>query len=290
MTVGNDTSETVRTGFAKILNRHGYGFHYSVLKLAGDLCNRRESKWIFEVAEFPVQVQGETTRIDFILRLEHELPVYLLAECKRANPAISNWCFARAPYVRRNRTRREPFFVELAQQQPRDSDFYASVRMGLTLDDAYHIALEVKSDSKGDPCGPGRGEIERAVTQICRGLNGMVEFLSKDVQVLPNRTAYLLPVVFTTAHLWRSSVDLSSANLEDGSIDLGGTDFTQEPWIFYQCHLSPGLKHSYSPMQRPENIGDLMDSEYVRTVVIVSASGIESFLKWSSDPDYYLTW
>ena len=70
----------------KVLNRHGYGFHYSVLQRIGGL---RRSGWRFEVAEMPVEVQGMSTRIDFILR-RFNTHLYLLAECKRVNPALSN--------------------------------------------------------------------------------------------------------------------------------------------------------------------------------------------------------
>jgi hypothetical protein len=289
MEATSSAHKNVEAGFAKILNRHGYGFHYSVLKLAHDLCDRGESRWAFEAAEFPVQVQEETTRIDFILRLRHRYPIYLLAECKRANPALSNWCFAQASYVRRNRTMDEPFFIEQIRQVE-DESICASATTGLSVKDACHIAIEVKSNEKGDDYGSGRGEIERAVTQVCRGLNGMTEFLSENAQVLSEQTAFLLPVIFTTARIWRSSVDLSSASVLDGTIDLTGTDFEQVPWAFYQYHLSPGLKHMHSPTDRPSTIGALMDSEYIRTITVVTASDIESFLRWSSDPDWWLTW
>jgi hypothetical protein len=46
----------------------------------------------------PVSVGGKDTHVDFVLRT-HE--AFLVAECKRANPALANWCFARAPYIAR---------------------------------------------------------------------------------------------------------------------------------------------------------------------------------------------
>jgi hypothetical protein len=117
----------------------------------------------------------------------------------------------------------------------------------------------------------------------------MVEFLSENMQILSKiDEAYLLPVVFTTAQIWASDVELSSANLENGDIDLAGTSFVSKPYVFYQYHLSPGLKHSRSPVSRPTTIGAFMDSEYVRTIAVVTASGIEQFLNWSSDPQRLL--
>ena len=114
MNSSSDTAaheKNVETGFMKVLNLHGYGFHYSVLKLASELYANGSSKWFFEAAEFPVQVQGLGTRIDFVLQHVDSPSFYLLAECKRVNPALSNWCFARAPFVRRNRSE-EAMFLE----------------------------------------------------------------------------------------------------------------------------------------------------------------------------------
>lgn len=283
----------VEAAFQKVLNSHGYGFHYSVLKLASCLADREtnQSAWVLEAAEFPVQVQGFGMRIDFVLRHRHSQSFYLLAECKRANPYHSNWCFARAPFVRRNRTTTEPLFLECFQRNvpiTGSKDIYSSSKRITHLEDAYHIALEVRSGEKGDPEGRGRGAIEDAATQISRGIGGMVEFFSNNLLVLGEATqAYFLPVIFTTAQVWASDVDLSKAELLTGNVNLGDRKFTRKDFIFYQYHLSPGLKHSHSPNERPGNMGDYLDSEYIRTIAIVSAAGIDSFLLWSSAIDLY---
>src|ERR1700745_4338287 len=102
--------EQVRNSFEKALNRHGYGFQFSVLEIAENLAKKvdedERSRWNFLFSEVPVEVQGAGTRIDFILSSSRTGPsstfFYLICECKRANPALSNWCFIRAPRVRRN--------------------------------------------------------------------------------------------------------------------------------------------------------------------------------------------
>jgi hypothetical protein len=282
-----------RGGFGKALNIHGYGFQYSVLELANKLFQKNRSRLVFEAAEFPVQVQGEGTRIDFILRLNSYLPIYLLAECKRANPALSNWCFARVPYIRRNRKNFEPLLIESVQTDQNGS-LYACAQKGHNLQDAYHIALEIKSSEKGDPHSSGRGKIEEAATQICRGLNGFVEFVKANKQILDNQAiAYFFPVIFTTAKVWGSDVDLAAAGIETGNVDFDKVNLDQKPWVFYQYHLSPNIKHSNSPLERPKTspktIGEFLDSEYIRTIAIVTSSGIEQFLSWCSTLDDYLT-
>ena len=121
MSQPDDTTALVEKGFAEILNRHGYGFQYAVLKQAHILADSRDSSWRFIASEFPVRVQGFDTRIDFILKRAtdniFDQHFFLIAECKRANPAYSNWCFARAPYIHNARwgnhgTRRARCFDE----------------------------------------------------------------------------------------------------------------------------------------------------------------------------------
>lgn len=287
MNDNNGRKELIRNGFEKVLNRHGYGFHYAVLNLAADLYAKKKSKWMFEVAEFPVEVQGKSTRIDFILRLKSEIPILMIAECKRANPSLSNWCFTKAPFVRRNRRSNEPLFIEHVRLIDNNT-VNSTAKQGLHLDNAYHIALEVKSREKGDASGGYRGVIEEAATQICRGVNGMVEFYSKNKEYT-NWGIYLLPVIFTTAEIWVSDVNLKTAKLHDGKVDLSSTSFEKKSWIFYQYHISPGIKHSQSHLRIHGGLSDILATEYIRSIAIVAPSGIEEFLTLYTEPDDFLS-
>jgi len=294
--VGNENpsyEDRVQKGFEKVLNQHGYGFQYSALKVAAEAYDRQQSNWYFEVAEFPVEVQRSGTRIDFILRRSsrsyphNRRPFFLLAECKRANPALSNWCFARAPFTRRSGLL-NCLIMESARLDDANRLESAAKVLPQAHDLFFQVALEVKTKETGDTGGTGRGAIEEAATQILRGLNGMVEFLRFNIQVFRDQKgAEFLPVIFTTAHLWSSDVDLSSADLAKGEVDLSKKRFTERQYVFFQYHLSPGLKHSSSPTERSDDLGDIMESEYVRTIPIVNASGIENFLIWSSALDLW---
>lgn len=97
----NDTmTEELRKGLLHAINVHGYAFQYSVIKVAENCFKTGTSPWIFEVAEFPVSLKEISLHIDFILRNQYEYS-YLVAECKRCDPSLSNWCFIKAPYVGR---------------------------------------------------------------------------------------------------------------------------------------------------------------------------------------------
>jgi hypothetical protein len=43
----------------------------------------------------------------------------------------------------------------------------------------YHFAVEAKTKNKGDEAGSGKGQIEEAAGQLCRGLNGLIDFFYK---------------------------------------------------------------------------------------------------------------
>ncbi|MHC4090132.1 MAG: hypothetical protein ACYSVY_07620, partial [Planctomycetota bacterium] len=197
-------NNSLRKAFHEALNRHGYAFQHSAAKLARDLSERQRSPWSYYLSEFPVDARGPGTRIDFILRRGD---VYLLAECKRANPALKNWCFARAGPVHYQRSK-EYLFAEYAWHRlPGDllspGDFLSTgARLEPLRDAVCHIGLEVRSGEPGDRDGVGRGEIEGAITQILRGANGLVEhFCQNSARLSEGWKAVFIPVVFTTARL-----------------------------------------------------------------------------------------
>jgi len=57
------------TVFCKLLNTHGYAFHYAVLRKAAELCEKRRSAWTFIAAEYPVAVNAPTQEMSIITRL-----------------------------------------------------------------------------------------------------------------------------------------------------------------------------------------------------------------------------
>jgi hypothetical protein len=273
-------AQQIAKSFEKILNSHGYGFQYSVLREIETLATQGQSPWALTASEFPVEVRGAGTRIDFILK-NYRRPLYMIAECKRVNPALSDWCFAKAPDSLVNPSG-HGVFVEAAYV-PDLGAWRTKIEHQLHSKDIYHIALETKTREKGDPGGQGRGAIEKAATQVCRGLNGLVDFFSADSDAFAdardgNRVIGFLPVIFTTARLWTSSVDLSSADLHHGKFDLSDVDIEERPWLFYHYHQSPGLKHSVHTDRKSGSLDDILYSTYVRTIAIVSASGIAEFM------------
>ena len=60
--------------------------------------------------------------------------------------------------------------------------------MSLKEKTIFHQGYVVKSDEKGDttPVSNDRDAIENAASQICRGLNGLIDCLAENKQVQPH--------------------------------------------------------------------------------------------------------
>ena len=270
--------EEITKSFEMVLNSHGYGFQYSVLKQVETLALGQKTDWFPVVPEFPVEVQGNGTRIDFILH-HRTSNLYMLAECKRVNPALSNWCFAKASFVSRGDDKQTIFVESVNLSEIPGSNNFSSVFNFAPSKNIYHIGVEVKNKTDGDPNGSGHGEIEQAATQILRGLNGMVDFFSSNSRLFEQaKKISLFPVIFTTAQLWVSDIDLGSADLANGNIKMSTANLNKVPWLYYQYNQSPGLKHTLESGVEAHDLQKSLYQEYVRTIAIVSASGISDFL------------
>ncbi|HME44260.1 MAG TPA: hypothetical protein VKF36_14305 [Syntrophorhabdales bacterium] len=279
----------VKNLLGQYLNEHGYSFQYAVLKAINDLYDEGKSPWLFEVAEFPVEVNGTPTHIDFILR-HKEAPFYLVAECKRANPAISNWCFVKAPYVSRDiRDGNERIVREVV-----NANGGTSLQWLKRTQDIYRLAFEVKSTAKGEGSS-GRGQVNDALTQVLRGVNGLIKFavdgLCKGKTALLKGQSYaaFMPVIFTTANLWVTDAVLSKADLLKGTGDISKFNLTARDQILFHYAQSPTLKHSSYNYSDDPGLSDVLYLEYTRSIPIVSASAIAGFLpyiNWSDLDDW----
>jgi len=266
--------------FKRTLDAHGYGFHYAVLERCIGLESAGESQWSFEASELPVNVGEQNTRIDFVLRTNNAV---LIAECKRANPALARWCFARAPYVaRRARTRRvrlEQFLFEP----------YGHKRVTRPMElkevqDQYHIAVEMRTAGTGDEGFRGRGAIEEAATQVIRGANGFINFVGDNPSVMDTLPMFVLPVIFTTASLLCSEANLAKADLRTGEIPPG--PLQKRHWIWFQQNVSAALEHSLPKVYAPEpltSVAEMLRFRHARSIAIVTPEGISEFLRIASD-------
>ena len=280
--------EEVSAGLRKLIDAHGHAFQYAALRCAQELAVEQRSRWTFYATEIPVEVKGSGTRVDFVL--EHrDRPIFLVVECKRVNPRKSRWGFARAPFVHRERFDLEPYVAERVEREG-----HAVLAEGICTDwrkDVYHVAYEMKVNEKGEAQGGSKNAIEEASTQVIRSMNGFASFLLQNTKLLgtvftgdrlERKEAILFPVIFTTADLWTTEANLSTADPLSGELTNDLTA-TAVDWLIYQYNMSPGLRHGIQGRPSADTIGKVMDRDYIRTISIVSAKGIPAFLREASD-------
>lgn len=264
-----------REHLTKVINQHGFAFQYTVVRIIENMAKSDRWAWAVEGIEVPVEVRGEPTHIDIVLKRRAD-PAYLVAECKRANPKLSNWCFLKAPYATSYRILSE-ILVEVVNKF--DGNKFMAGMDSRGAGDVYHIPFELKTRKEGEPYDKGRGAIEDAVTQVLRHLNGFVGLVSRAQPYLRElKRAFILPVIFTTAKLFTCDADLSSADILDGSIDLERSMIKEVSWLYYQYNQSPGLKHEVLSQHKIGDLHDFIAAESCRTIAIVNSSGIEDFL------------
>lgn len=288
-------NEQFANSFTKILSRHGYGFQFSVLKKAQELLKAERSVWQFEESEFPVEVRGGTnTKIDFILSKQKRAAMpdnshyFITAECKRANPALANWCFLRAPYTHRNAWMIDFGILECVERGE-NSEIRTYAKDAFHSEkQTYHIGIELRTNETGDAAGRNEQSIEAAASQVLRGLNGFVQIVAShnfylENYLKPGSRIYFLPVIFTTANLYIADIDLSEADLRTGNLKVTEDNIRRVGWLYFQYAQSPGLKHNIeNNTAEPAGFLSFSQSQYVRTIPVVSVDGIEDFLYWGS--------
>jgi hypothetical protein len=101
--------------------------------------------------------------------------------------------------------------------------------------------------------------------------------------------AAFLPVIFTTANLWVSDIDLSVADINSGNIEVPPGKLVQKEWLFYHYSQTPDISHTLSGFSEIHELSDALYLDYTRTIPIVNAAGIQAFLSdnfWKHPDDW----
>jgi hypothetical protein len=148
--------------FRADLNRHGYGFQHAVVQA---LQSNRHRGWLPETTEFPVSYRGRTTHID-VLASAIEKRVLLVGECKRVNPAVGRWVFAKSPFT----FERENNVTWLEKLVPSDHQNIVARSIPFPVQvDTFHLAVESNTpNAKGDRDGAAKGRALQDSLAGCR--------------------------------------------------------------------------------------------------------------------------
>jgi hypothetical protein len=272
-----DEAGRVSPGLRKVLNSHGHGFHYAVLRRADQLSAAQRASWVLDAAEFPVVTGGSTTHIDFILRSRSH-QTYLVAECKRVDPARARWCFVRAPYTWRNRREGEVIFDQFVYQPPNLLDQQPRI---VSMDRGiYHLGFELKTDAPGEGLAQSSQAINQAMSQVLRATSGLINhhFERSRRSFTTKGMVRFIPVVFTTAQVWVTDVDLGSADIATGDLPTEAVRAQATDWIWCNHNRSPLLRADLEWAHLSGELARELRLEFTRTIAIVGPEGIDKFL------------
>lgn len=278
MNDSTDNSEQISAGLRKVLNKHGHGFHYAVVRRAEQLSREWKTRWLLDGTEIPVIAGEASTHVDFVLSTKSGM-TYLVGECKRADPARARWCFARSPYRWRNESDEELAFDQIFFDSGRTRGArpsYAYQKQG-----SYQLAFELKTEQKGDGIGRNVGEIEDAVAQVLRSTSGLINRLSEPVKY-PEQGEIVrtfVPAIFTTAEIWTTEADLGAADLRTGDLSSEQVQAQKADWVWFTYNRSPRLSHLMPYTKSGDDISQSLRREYARSIAIVGVNGLDDFLQ-----------
>jgi hypothetical protein len=158
----------------------------------------------------------------------------------------------------------------------------------INAQDIYHIGYELKKNTNNDQYedkNPGKNAIENSVSQVMKGTNGLITELSLKCAYTEKYTIEFIPVIFTTADLYVSNVNISESDL-NGKLDKDKITLEKSDWLWYEYHLSPSFKHSIKKSDHLEDhlldenfLAKTFSHKYLRTVAVVNTLGVDDFLK-----------
>jgi hypothetical protein len=268
-----DEREQRNQSFCGQLNAHGWPFQAAVTELARKLNQSQKSRWHLVESEIPV-VGHRESKIDLVLAAPNTRRggCYLICECKRADPQFSNWFFFRMPTDHN-------LAVFYADYLGTPSARMVTLPSTPTFDGG--IVVKVR-DHKSDISSRQREAINESVTQALSGSMGLYKHWLRhglDCDHYPNMT--LIPVVFTTARLFCTEAELALAPIETGK--LSTIDHTEAPYLIFQYRLSDSFRPEINSGKDPWNLRRFVELNYLRSVYIVSAASIETFLTTLND-------
>lgn len=290
------SDEHISNLLKKTLDVHGFGFHYAVMKRANELREESLTNWHLKGTEFPVSNKNESTHIDFVL-MNERLDTFLIAECKRADPAKANWCFVKAPYTWSDEAHSQyiQFDKLTLPANSRDKKYFIfRSAMARTTDKIANLGFEISTGEKGDGLSAlNKSSINAAVTQVTRSASGFFNYFVKSYEHEINNSEIhyrFIPVIFTTAQLWLTDTDISMADISTGNLPADSIKAQKVDWLWFNYHRSENL----SPDHILGSLNKYISKEYYefsRTTAIVSSNGIDNFLKsnlanWLLHSDY----
>lgn len=273
----NDPSSSIRAA----LNIHGFAFNYAVIDSIAALA-KKGIIWQFVGTEVPLTLNGEEIHADLVY-FNPSRNIYIVGECKRPDPALAHWCFARSVYAFGHGDNLRPT-VDQLYRETNAAHVHLRPRVVRLGHQGYQVGIAMKTHQKGEGCYSDRKAIQDSVTQVMRAANGFIALSALNFRLAsppPDREPVtFVPVVFTTAKLSVSDYDLGTSDLAAGTVPVTAT-FAPAEWLWYHHPLNLSMQANVHGRYTAEHWADWSDyflKTSVRSAAIVNAAGIEQFL------------
>lgn len=286
--MSNTDPEKIAKDLEITLNRHGFSYQFAVMDRADELRENRLSTWYLEGTEIPAGKGNDETHIDFVLyqrpKYSNEVTsnLFLIAECKRVDPARAIWAFARAPY-------NWPFpsqtdsYIQFERLEKADTvrPHYRNTQIKYTDQPIYDLPFDLKTNAKGDASDTsGRSAINNAVAQVLRGTKGFLELVQDINKNDPTPCRFtFLPAIFTTARLFTTDSSIIGTDVERGQVDSNSISVNERPWLWFNWNRSTSFTPDVSANSVRRQDLNHWFLRFTRTIAIVGPNGIDTFLR-----------
>lgn len=292
--MANGTSgEDVHRSILLALNRQGFLLQQRVQQEIEQGGSESRHGWLVENAEYPVTARnGKLTRIDLVLsHTQDDLDgCYLSIECKRSHPNYKAWVFFGsgqiAPKQNQSCCYIETYSKEKKPSPPGGMKQSWSIKCASWPPEdfpAFSYYLEARLSENKKPSQTNT--IEDAFTQAVYGMTGLQDKLrqlghSKVLKLC------VVPVVVTTARLFRAVFDDPDVVLDRGELESDNLHVEELPFLAVNYHPSDDLAlslHDLDPKEKCETIVQNLLRCQVRTVFVAQAEKTNDFLHKLAD-------
>jgi hypothetical protein len=273
------------------LEEHGHLFQQRCVNEIRQ--NHERLPFVTESEEYPVTFGQESVVIDFILSHKKKPKHYLIFECKRANPDYIAWLFSRPDLgVEPLRPRFLATKLDYRRGSLPPAYLLTTPRLKMVGGNLDYVTfgLEV-SQQKGKGKKLGKTEaIHQACQQVLSGIVGLIweqlnhrhtVIAASELALTPHFPQYFVPVVATTANLYRTTFRPSKVDLCRGTLHPDANSKTEQvPWVYYDFPLRDAWRIAQpdNSLVTPPPNDETKQLFKTKSIAIVNAQHLGAFL------------
>ncbi len=269
--------------FAARVTAEGFVFRQSVKRCILELQADDEFAWRLEAARVPLPRLHRDDRVELIFA-GRQRPALVVVTTAWVDAPRGAWAFARdtcaksddaSPVFRHDRVvYRLPNVPILTRDMVRDAFRVAAVAEIPLESDVYHLGMMLPRGQ--EPPARSRS-LEDALASACRHHNALLDYLEANRKLMGIRERLdVIPVVVTNADLYGCDADLSTGSPE---AQPNLSQWSARPWVWFQHAQAHEDLHRCRRTAYPESLAEAIDTDYRRTIPIISADHLGEALR-----------